>query len=180
MKLKSLLFSSIAICFIQFGCNQKETPEQEIDEFSPKDEPQALDLTLFNISWLEGNWRDTTTWGHLQSQIIEIWQIQDSVFHGAGLNIKNIKDTIPVEELLIDLRQNPICFEAIIPGNNTKQMLRYQLKSYDSDSICFENMALDFPQKITYKKTSDTTIRATVSGNVSGTIRRQSTILFSF
>ncbi|MDG2331077.1 MAG: DUF6265 family protein [Flavobacteriales bacterium] len=179
MKLRYLVISAFALCFIHIGCKQKQIEEEiELEDlFTPKHKNQLVDLTQLNLSWLEGNWKDSMTWAHLQSQIIEIWRIEDSIIFGTGLQIKNINDTITAEKIRIDLKQNPVYFIAEVAGNNTPQTFRYQLKSFGVDSVCFENKALQFPQTITYKKSNERAIRATVSGNISGTIRRQSTFL---
>lgn len=184
MKLRYLVISAFALCFMHIGCEQKQVEENEEvdleDLFNPQQKNQVVDLAQLNLSWLEGSWKDSITWAHRQSQIIEIWRIEDSVFLGTGLQIKNTRDTMTAENITIDLKQNPVYFIAEVVGKNTQQTFRYQLKSFGLDSVCFENKALQFPQTITYKKLNEYAIQATVSGNISGTLRRQSTFLKRF
>ncbi|MBL4705880.1 MAG: hypothetical protein JKY54_15245 [Flavobacteriales bacterium] len=141
-------------------------------------EPDPLNTSALDISWLEGNWRDSTSWAHLDAQIVERWYLADQIFYGTGLQVKNGTDTTLVESLQIKLTTNPINFAATVKNQNGGKAINFELKAYSSDSVRFENMAHSFPQVIIYKRITADSIHATAAAYTpEGILRKQTSKL---
>jgi len=174
MKLKFTILSFILLVFAFSSCGDAEPlpePEVESDLFA---EPEPLDLSNLDFKWLEGNWRDTTTWGHMNAQIIERWYFNDQSYFGSGLQVKNDTDTSLIENIQINTSTDPIFFQATVKEQNDGKAIGFELKAYSADSIYFENLAHSFPQMITYRKITDDSIHAIAAAyTAEGALRRQ-------
>lgn len=172
MKLNCLKSSCLLYVILVSSCVE-QSPEKSKEPMN-QSVPVQLDVSGLDLSWITGNWRDSVTWAHGNTQILESWYLDGNTLHGTGKQVKNVNDTNFVEQLSIDLDDRPVMFKAIVLDQNKNEPITFELKSYGNDSAYFENMSHDFPQMIIYKKINADTIHATVAGFVSGSgIRRQ-------
>jgi hypothetical protein len=177
MKLKFTIVSLILVVFACSCGDAEPLPEPKVvgDLFA---EPEPLDLSSLDFKWLEGNWRDTTTWGHMNAQILERWYFSDQSYYGTGLQVKDETDTSLIENIQINISTDPIFFQATVKGQNDGKAIGFELKAYSDDSVYFENMAHSFPQMITYRKITDDSIHAIAAAyTAEGALRRQTSKL---
>ena len=106
--------------------------------------------TIKELRWLDGCWLDTTTFSSFNPPVKKherwIWY-EDSIV-GIGSNVIG-SDTVITENKLITYVDTSI---VLISRFEDKAMLSYNLVNYEFDSVVFENKAIDFPQKICFKK----------------------------
>lgn len=115
--------------------------------------------TISDLSWLAGDWQ-TAPGG--RSQTDEHWT------HPAGASMLGLSRkvaggrTYEFEYLRIEQRQDGIFYvahpKARCPGTD------FKLTSVTTTEAVFENPAHDFPKRITYRKTAEGSIVASVDG----------------
>jgi Domain of unknown function (DUF6265) len=122
-------------------------------------QPGPSDLKKLN--WLAGGWTRTNTKpgrsGH------ERWtRLNDAEWEGLGIALHG-RDTTFVEILKIVLKDGSICYVADLVEN--KQPTYFKFTEITDHGFVCENPQHDFPKKISYQKTGDTTLKATISGD---------------
>tara|TARA_B100000401_G_C52806582_1_gene721427 strand:- start:2142 stop:2639 length:498 start_codon:yes stop_codon:yes gene_type:complete len=107
---------------------------------------------LKKLNWLGGFWLDTTTFNSMKpsKKTYERWNWFEDSIVGSGGNIFDL-DTSLTENILIKQIDSSLVY---IVRVKDKSMLSYNMVYNSLDSIVFENKAHDFPQKISYKKTT--------------------------
>lgn len=118
-------------------------------------------VSLTNHEWLLGSWQRinvkpgrTTT---------EIWKrVSPTEFYGIGISIEK-GDTVFVEKLKILLKDGEAYYSAEVSHNEDPVL--FKLTSSENNNLVYENPKHDFPKIITYKKTGDNTMTATISGD---------------
>ncbi len=116
------------------------------------------------MNWLVGNWEQKLPDGTLK----ETWTKQnDSTFSGDSYFI-NLKDTVHFESIKLTQRAEELIYIATVVGQNNEEPVEFKLISDADSTFAFENPAHDYPQKITYKKVSETSLIATISGKQQG------------
>ncbi len=119
---------------------------------------------LEKMNWLIGNWEQTLPDGTLK----ETWTKQnDSTFSGDSYFI-NTKDTVHFESIQLVQKAEQLTYIATVVGQNSEKPVAFKLTSDTDDTFTFENPAHDYPQKISYKKVSDTSLIASISGKQQG------------
>ena len=104
------------------------------------------------------------------------WLIgNDSTFSAKSYFIKE-EDTLHNETILLTQKNDIITYSAKIVGENNDKSIDFKLTSITENNCVFENPSHDYPQKIIYKKTSNNSLIATVSGIQQG---KQSTENYS-
>lgn len=165
--------SWILLLMAFMACAEEKTGTETIIDIEANTEVTP-DVSNLDLAWLVGNWKDSTTWSHLNKQIIERWYLEDNVLYGTGLQVSDVTDTVLVESLNINTGEQPVNFVARVKEQNQGQGIAFALKSYGADSVRFENLGHDFPQIIIYKKITADSIHATAAGYTSnGALRRQ-------
>lgn len=128
---------------------------------------------LNELSWLEGNWENTLGEG----LIVENWsKLNDSVFTAKSYFIRG-KDTLHFENIELKLTDEDLFYIATVEGQNNNEPVKFKLNPNTESSFMFENPTHDYPQKIEYKKISDTILSATVSGIQEGKVTSDTYIL---
>jgi hypothetical protein len=117
--------------------------------------------TISDLSWLAGDWQ-TAPGG--RSQTDEHWT------HPAGASMLGLSRTVAggrtheFEYLRIEQRQDGIYYvahpKARCPATD------FKLTRMTATEVVFENPAHDFPKRITYRKTAEGSIIASVAGGV--------------
>lgn len=122
------------------------------------------------FQWLTGKWqiqRGNTT-------ILESWQyLNDSTMTGTSILLKNGKDTIPQETLELSYRQGEWNYISKVNGQNNNQPIKFKLIYQSPQEFISENPTHDFPQRIAYRKMSDTLVLASIEGYNNGKYAKQ-------
>ena len=114
--------------------------------------------------WIVGNWEQKTDKGILT----ESWQRQnDSVFVGSCYFI-NESDTLHSETILLEQRADSITYSANVMGQNNNKPVPFTLTTANTNSLVFENLSHDYPQKIVYQKSKSNGLLVTISGILHG------------
>ena len=125
---------------------------------------------LEKMNWLIGNWEQTLPDGTLK----ETWTKQnDSTFSGDSYFI-NTKDTVHFESIKLVQTAEELNYIATVVGQNNEEPVAFKLTSDADNTFTFENLAHDYPQKISYKKVSETNLIATISGKQQGKDSKES------
>ena len=137
---------------------------------SCKSKPDDKFEKLEKLDWLLGTWEQILPDGTL----IESWTKEnDSTFLGKNLFI-NEKDTIHAESIVLTQKNDKLLYIPIVNGQNNDEPTTFTLTSDTENIFCFENLAHDYPQKITYKKLSSKRLIATISGQQQGKMKQES------
>lgn len=145
--MRSFLFLSLIIFLV--SCNSNS----ETNEVHPLDKPQAevkiestQKVTLFELSWIQGEWIDTTSFpGH---KIIEIWKLSNDTLIGNRGTIKGV-DTNYSQLSKIFINNNSPVYLLEQEGS---AFVSFKTKSYSNGSITFGNIANLAPTEIQYSK----------------------------
>ncbi|MGV3696878.1 DUF6265 family protein [Flavobacterium sp.] len=115
---------------------------------------------LKKMEWLVGNWEQKLPDG----TVSETWiKENDSTYSGKSYFIKE-KDTVHLESIVLTQKEDALLYIPTVSGQNNNEPITFTLKSDAGNTFSFENPAHDYPQKITYKKVSDKSLIATISG----------------
>ena len=116
------------------------------------------------MNWLIGSWEQKLPEG----TVVESWEKQnDSTFIGGSYFVKG-KDTIHSENVVLTQTKEDLFYIPTVRGQNNDEPVTFKLTSDAENTFVFENPAHDYPQKITYKKVSDTNLLASISGKQQG------------
>ncbi|WP_207720152.1 DUF6265 family protein [Flavobacterium undicola] len=137
--------SLLSILLIASACQKNATAEKDL---------------IKKADWLIGNWENKTNLGTLS----ENWEkVNDSTFKAKSLFIKD-KDTIHNESIILQQKGETLTYTTTILGQNEDKPIRFQLKEDIETELVFENPKNDYPQKISYKKTANTSLVTQISG----------------
>jgi len=121
---------------------------------------EALNEPINLVAWLAGGW--STDKGDY-----ELWKrASDTSYSGIGFGISNAGDTVVRESLMIWTKDDSLVYEANVPQNPSA--VEFRMTSINDTMVSFANPEHDFPQKITYYLTSDSTVQAEVIGERKG------------
>lgn len=143
-------FIAIGMLFLLTSCQTKS--EQKFEK-------------LEKMNWLIGQWENKMPYGVLT----ETWtKDNDSTFSGKSYFIKNEKDTVHSESIILNQIKDELLYKPTVKGQNNDEPVEFKLTTEIDNSFAFENPKHDFPQKIVYKKVNDKSLIATISGNQGG------------
>lgn len=132
--------------------------------------PPAPEQPINKLHWLAGWWQNVD-----KGISFEEWKLtENGNLSGTSGYIKG-KDTIVSETVSLEQRGDAVIYIPIVKDQNNGQPVPFTLTSAIGDSFVFENPKHDFPDKITYKKLSPTSLVASISGKMNGV---QRSILF--
>jgi hypothetical protein len=113
------------------------------------------------MNWLIGNWENKMDDGILS----ETWKKEnDSTFSGKSYFIVNSKDTVHSETILLTQLNNQLIYSPTVKGQNDDKPIDFIMTSDSENNFVFENPKHDYPQKIVYKKATENSLVATISG----------------
>lgn len=120
---------------------------------------------LDKLSWLVGEWENKMPEGILT----ETWtKANDSTFTGKTLFIKD-EDTLHSEDIVLTQKGEALLYIPTVKGQNDNKPVEFKMtESKTENEFAFENPKHDYPQKIVYRKVSDTNLVATISGKQQG------------
>ncbi len=104
-------------------------------------------------NWLIGNWRN------IKSGTIETWGIQGDSTIGKAFKIEN-GDTVVLEQLSIVTLDEKLYYVADVPEND--KPIYFEITRVDENEFYAENLAHDFPKRITYIYQNDS-LRVNIS-----------------
>jgi Domain of unknown function (DUF6265) len=136
-------------------------------------EPKAPGATLAPLAWLEGCWRGTVN----QREYREQWMpLRGNLIVGVSQTVAQDK-TLGFEYLRLESRPEGIFYIAS-PSGKKEDAFRLAEQTIDRSGdrndqlFVFVNPALDFPQKITYRRASDGWLYADVEGKAGSADRK--------
>ena len=130
---------------------------------------QAQDK-IEDINIISGKWKLNES----NFNLYEEWEkTNDSTYMGLSYTLD--KDEKNISESLFILKLNNHIVYIAQPGNNSPSL--FTLISSEDNKFIFENKEHDFPQRITYHFITDSTLTASIEGDVNGTLKRKE---FSF
>lgn len=134
---------------------------------SCKQEPESMQ----RLYWLPGTWEMKTPDGVLTEE----WRKEsDTAWTGEGHFITVKEDTVFSEQLKLVSRNDTLWYIATIPDQNDGLPIGFREKSFEGNTVIFENIEHDFPQRIVYTRISDTSMDASVEGMTDEEERKES------
>lgn len=119
--------------------------------------------------WLIGTWENNAQKG----SIYETWiKTTDNEYSGTSYIVKE-KDTIVFETMRLVQEQNGLFYIPLVKNQNNDLPVRFAAKTISESQLVFENPQHDFPQFISYTKTSSDSLVAEISGMKNGQERKQ-------
>ncbi|OSZ82233.1 hypothetical protein CAP35_02895 [Chitinophagaceae bacterium IBVUCB1] len=113
-------------------------------------------------TWLLGNWQMKTDNG----TVTESWaKANDSLWIGSSYFILPNGDTASMESIRLATIADTLYYMPTVSNQNDGREIRFKETERTDTSIVFENPLHDFPKRIVYIRTSDSTIYAYVAGN---------------
>ena len=139
--------------------NKTETPEAP-----------AKENKLDKLNWVLGTWEMATPEG----TFTEHWEkANDSTYSGHGMMVSPKGDTLFSERIRLEQSGETVYYKPVVSGQNDGKETVFTEKSLSADEVVFENPAHDFPQRIIYKRASDSTLYARIEGMQGGKDRQE-------
>ena len=159
------LFSALLAALITGTAGAQSTP--------PPDPKAAAADPLASLAWLEGCWRGSVN----QREFREHWMpLRGGMLLGIGQTVMAGK-TQDYEYLRLEVRPDGVFYVAV-PSGKKEEAFRLSGKTVDKSAdrndeiFTFENPALEFPQRIIYRRASGGWLYAQVEGKVNGADRQ--------
>jgi hypothetical protein len=131
---------------------------------------QSDEDKLSQLSWMLGKWEMKTPEG----VIMEEWvRPSDTQWQGVSYMVTPAGDTPFRESIRLNYERDTLYYQPVVSDQNDGEEVSFTEKNFSDHEITFENLRHDFPQRIIYKRLSDTTIIATIEGNQNGQERRE-------
>lgn len=125
-----------------------------------------LNKAWTDLQFMVGTWRIET------GTEMEKWEyVSDKELRGKGFAL-NGRDTILKEVIQLIFNETGIHYVVKVKGQNNNQSIQFTLKDTHKSTFVFENMEHDFPQRINYRKISDTLIMAWIEGEKNGEMKK--------
>ena len=120
----------------------------------------VLPETNSNNNWpgqlIEGTWIMPTKNG----AIGETWKkVNEAYYQNKGFMVKG-KDTIITEQVALRKTVEGVFYTSTVADQNNKQPVPFKLSSASNNIFIFENREHDFPKRIVYEFTDNTTLHA--------------------
>ena len=125
---------------------------------------------LDKLAWMLGKWEMETPEG----TITEEWmKPSDSQWQGVSYLIAPGGDTPFRERIRLDYSGDHLYYRPAVSNQNQGEAVSFAEKSFSDSLVVFENLQHDFPQRIIYKRISDTSILAAIEGESNGAAKRE-------
>lgn len=125
--------------------------------------------SLQSLEWLLGEWQ------YKQQNMVfaEQWTYSADrmSYIGNGITYKNEK-IVSQEEMLIKMIDGVLHYIVTVKNHNENQAIPFRLSSTTKNSMIFENLEHDFPQKIEYSLVNKDSIYAVVSATSNEKVRK--------
>jgi hypothetical protein len=119
---------------------------------------------ISRLSWLLGNW-----WCENGEMVIEEKWVMggDTMMLGSSKTMAN-NDLMSSETVVIKLVNDTLFYEVTVNNQNNGKPVFFKMVNINDTLVRFENKHHDFPTRIEYKKLSDSTCLAKISGMIKG------------
>ncbi|MEI6347861.1 MAG: DUF6265 family protein [Bacteroidota bacterium] len=115
-------------------------------------------------NWLIGVWENKSPEGIAT----EIWVKQnDTAYYGTSYFVIG-KDTVSSETISLTQVGKDLFYIPTVKNQNNGKAVKFTLTTLSDNQLVFENPKHDFPQKISYKKISNDSLVAEISGILNG------------
>jgi len=141
-----LLLTALVTIVVISGCNSRIIDSRKLFD---------------NLNWMEGKWVSIDV-----NNYSEVWKrINDTCYQGLSISPSET-DSLVEERQHIVLRKNTIHFINEIEEQTEEGMTQdFVLITNTPDSLVFSNKGSNYPNRITYKKMSDTLIKVYIERN---------------
>lgn len=114
--------------------------------------------TFQHLRKLEGDW----LMKYKSNEIVESWKWKnDSTLSGKSFMVKG-NDTTILETIQLLQKSTGIFYEPLAKGQNGNKTVSFRLTNFSGNSFTFENLQHDFPKRIIYRFSGETTIHASI------------------
>lgn len=119
---------------------------------------------LDQASWILGTWEQRTSRGSLYEQ----WKTRDAhAFQAISFFLKK-GDTIILETVTLREEAGQLYYEPSVTNQNDGLSVQFTLQAISPNNMVFENPVHDFPQRIEYRRITQDSLVATISGMQDG------------
>jgi hypothetical protein len=163
--MKELLYSLLATALLS-SCGNSEPQEME----AIVSEESAKVNKMDQVSWVLGTWENTSA----QGTFTEYWEkTSETVYSGTGIGVTPKGDTMFAEHIKLELVNDTLYYKPVVGGQNEGKETVFTEKSLSDSGFVFENPEHDFPQRIVYRKPTDSTLYARIEGKENGKDRQE-------
>ncbi|WP_346236982.1 DUF6265 family protein [Niabella insulamsoli] len=153
------LFRNTTLLMLAVSCNTQPTAESK-NVYAP---------ILKRAQWILGSWTQTVD----EAVTTENWtKLSDSVFAGESFTVVR-GDTVFYESVTFSQKVKDAFYNVSLRNEKPPAPVSFQLTSQDDSMLVFENKKHDYPTKISYRKITQDSIFAEISGLVNGTEKKQ-------
>ncbi|RYD55337.1 MAG: hypothetical protein EOP56_16550 [Sphingobacteriales bacterium] len=118
-----------------------------------------------DLWWLEGSW--IMQYG--EAAITEVWTVAaDTLMLGSSGVVNKQGDTVMTEQIRLVLENDSLWYMPTVSNQNNGQEIKFKALFVSDTMASFENPMHDYPQRIIYRRLSDTTIDARIEGIENG------------
>jgi hypothetical protein len=122
------------------------------------------------LSWLLGKWEYKTADGTITEEWIKP---SDTELNGKSFLITPKGDTPFHENIRLSYNNERLSYLPTVPNQNEGKEVSFMEKSFSDSLIIFENKNHDFPQRIIYKRLTDSSLLAAIEGDINGERKRE-------
>ena len=152
--MKKLLLSILSITML-VSCASESTEQ-------PVQQEQAKANKLDKLKWWLGNWQMKSADG----LVIESWSnTAANEWQGYSYYLTPQGDTASHETVRLVNDNDTLFYIPNVSNQNNGMSIQFRESMLSDSSIVFENTTHDFPKRIVYVKTSDTSIHAYIEGS---------------
>ncbi len=119
---------------------------------------------LQKTEWLLGTWENKTSKGI----IYETWTKQNEQELSAKSYLLQGEDTVFLETVRILQKKDSLFYIPTVANQNEGKSVSFTMTKITPSQMTFENLAHDFPQRISYQKIHEDSLLATISGTRAG------------
>jgi hypothetical protein len=162
--MKKILYCCIAVILAGSCGNDEQNGSQETATEKPQ--PDKIE----QLSWVLGTWQNVTPEG----TFTEHWErAGDGLFSGHGSFVSPKGDTLFSEYIKLEAVNDTLYYKPVVSGQNDGKETVFAGTRISADEAVFENPAHDFPQRIIYKKPTDSTLYARIEGKQNGVDKQE-------
>lgn len=130
-------------------------------------------VTIETAAWLLGTWAQKTSKG----TVYETWTRGNAhTLYGKSYMLKG-KDTMVFETITLEQQAGDLFYIPTVSNQNGGQAVPFKSGMVTATAMEFHNPAHDFPQKISYRKTGENALVATISGKQGGKVKSREFIM---
>lgn len=116
---------------------------------------------LQQLSWLKGSW----IMQRGKAAITEVWMnTADTIMLGSSSVVNDQGDTMMTEKIILLEQNDTLWYIPTVGNQNDGRAVRFGELSFSDTMVSFQNLQHDYPQRIIYRKISDTEIEARIEG----------------